>query len=157
MKLRLALGIGALSCFAFLPAGVFGQSQQQQQQGYSSQSQGKKEMQTVTGCLSKGQKPGEYTLTTQDGVKYNVFEKSEKLSKDVGNTVTITGHEWQASESGQAGSQYGDQSSSQSASQSGSQSQSANSSNMNQSANGAMKDLRVSHYTVVSQGCNTGR
>lgn len=130
MKLRLALGIGALSCFAFLPAGVFGQSQQQQSQESQASSQAssqKSNTQSVTGCLSKGEKPGEYTLTTSDGTKWNVYEKSEKLSSDVGNTVTITGHEWSPKES--------------------SKSSTDTNGNMN------MHDISVKHFSVVSQGC----
>jgi hypothetical protein len=58
-----------------------------------------------------------------------VFEKSEKLSNDVGKTVKITGHLMNPNEN--------------------SENSSANANaNMNQP-----KDITVSHYTVVSQSC----
>lgn len=45
---------------------------------------------TVTGCLSKGDKAGTYTITS-GGKATPVMSKSLKLDGHVGHTVTLTG------------------------------------------------------------------
>lgn len=46
---------------------------------------------TVTGCLQKGDEPGEYSITGEDGKTYGLRSKSVKLSQHLGHKVTITG------------------------------------------------------------------
>ncbi|HKR82672.1 MAG TPA: hypothetical protein VJS37_00785 [Terriglobales bacterium] len=46
---------------------------------------------TVTGCLQKGDEPGEYSITGNDGKTYGLRSKSVNLSKHLGHKVTITG------------------------------------------------------------------
>lgn len=46
---------------------------------------------TVTGCLQKGDEPGEYSITGEDGKTYGLRSKSVNLSQHVGHKVTITG------------------------------------------------------------------
>ena len=46
---------------------------------------------TVTGCLQKGDEPGEYSITGEDGKRYGLRSKSVDLSKHVGHNVTVTG------------------------------------------------------------------
>jgi hypothetical protein len=46
---------------------------------------------TVTGCLQKGDKAGEYSITGEDGKRYGLRSKSVDLSKHVGHKVTVTG------------------------------------------------------------------
>ncbi len=46
---------------------------------------------TVTGCLQKGDEPGEYSITGEDGKRYGLRSKSVDLSKHVGHKVTVTG------------------------------------------------------------------
>jgi len=46
---------------------------------------------TVTGCLQKGDEPGEYSITGEDGKTYGLRSKSVNLSKHLGHKVTVTG------------------------------------------------------------------
>lgn len=47
--------------------------------------------QSVTGCLQKGDEPGEYSITGEDGKTYGLSSKAVDLSKHVGHKVTVTG------------------------------------------------------------------
>ena len=46
---------------------------------------------TVTGCLQKGDEPGEYSITGTDGKTYGLRSKTVSLSKHLGHKVTVTG------------------------------------------------------------------
>ena len=46
---------------------------------------------TVTGCLQKGDEPGEYSIKADDGKTYGLRSKTVSLSKHLGHKVTITG------------------------------------------------------------------
>jgi hypothetical protein len=46
---------------------------------------------TVTGCLQKGDQPGEITLTAADGKIYDLRSDSVKLDEHIGHQVTATG------------------------------------------------------------------
>jgi hypothetical protein len=46
---------------------------------------------TVTGCLQKGDEPGEYSITGEDGKTYGLRSKAVKLSEHLGHKVTVTG------------------------------------------------------------------
>jgi|SRR2546427_2740623 len=46
---------------------------------------------TVTGCLQKGDEPGEFSITGQDGKTWGLRSTSVKLDKHVGHTVTVAG------------------------------------------------------------------
>jgi len=46
---------------------------------------------TVTGCLQKGDEPGEYSITGENGKTYGLRSKAVKLSQHLGHKVTITG------------------------------------------------------------------
>src|SRR5258705_5416246 len=48
-------------------------------------------MQTVTGCLQKGDEPGEFALTGEDGKLWELRSSAVKLEDHVGHKVTITG------------------------------------------------------------------
>jgi hypothetical protein len=53
----------------------------------------------VTGCLQKGDQPGEITLTAADGKIYDLRSDSVKLDEHIGHQVTATGtvtHEMKA-------------------------------------------------------------
>jgi hypothetical protein len=59
---------------------------------------------TVTGCLQKGDKPGEYILTAEDAKRYGLQSKSVDLSKHVGHKVPVTGTKMRgANEENEAG------------------------------------------------------
>ena len=46
---------------------------------------------SVTGCLQKGDEPGEYSITGEDGKTYGLRSKSVNLSEHLGHKVTVTG------------------------------------------------------------------
>lgn len=46
---------------------------------------------TVTGCLQKGDEPGEYSITGEDGKIYGLRSKAVNLSEHLGHKVTVTG------------------------------------------------------------------
>src|SRR5438067_11046541 len=46
---------------------------------------------TVTGCLQKGDEPGEFSITGENGKMYGLRSKTVKLSEHLGHKVTITG------------------------------------------------------------------
>jgi len=46
---------------------------------------------TVTGCLQKGDEPGEYSITGSEGKTYGLRSQNVDLSKHLGHKVTITG------------------------------------------------------------------
>ena len=53
---------------------------------------------TVTGCLTKGDEKGEYTLTGKDGKKYGLSSTKVDLSKHLGHTVTVVGTKYKEQE-----------------------------------------------------------
>jgi hypothetical protein len=58
-------------------------------------------MQTVTGCLQKGDEPGEFSITGEDGKTWGLRSAAVKLDPHVGHKVTVTGsrkHESKAEE-----------------------------------------------------------
>jgi len=46
---------------------------------------------TVTGCLQKGDEPGEFSITGKDGKTWGLRSKTVKLEEHVGHQVTVTG------------------------------------------------------------------
>jgi hypothetical protein len=55
----------------------------------------------VTGCVQKGDQPGEITLTAADGKIYDLRSDTVKFDEHVGHQVTATGivtHETKAEE-----------------------------------------------------------
>src|SRR5712671_3797339 len=46
---------------------------------------------TVTGCLQKGDEPGEFSITAADGKTWELRSKTVKLDQHVGHQVTVTG------------------------------------------------------------------
>lgn len=46
---------------------------------------------TVTGCLQKGDEPGEYSIKAEDGKTYGLRSKTVNLSKHLSHKVTVTG------------------------------------------------------------------
>src|SRR6266852_8475158 len=47
--------------------------------------------QSVTGCLQKGDEPGEFSITGADGKTWGLRSSNVKLEQHVGHQVTITG------------------------------------------------------------------
>ena len=85
MKARLTLGLVALCGLSLLPA--IGAAQNETKDKDAS-------LRTLTGCLSNGDKAGEYNLVTPEGNTWEIHTKTVKLSEHVGHTVTISGKVW---------------------------------------------------------------
>ncbi|SRR5712692_534989 len=47
--------------------------------------------QSVTGCLQKGDEPGEFAITGADGNTWGLYSKTVKLEPHIGHEVTVTG------------------------------------------------------------------
>ena len=48
-------------------------------------------MQSVTGCMQKGDEPGEFSITGEDGKTWGLHSKTVKLDDHLGHKVTVTG------------------------------------------------------------------
>jgi hypothetical protein len=46
---------------------------------------------SVTGCLQKGDEPGEYSITRENGKTYGLRSNAVDLSQHLGHKVTVTG------------------------------------------------------------------
>jgi len=90
MKLKMTLGFLALCGLATVPAGF---ATPQSNTGDDNKSAS---VRTLTGCLSSGDKQGEYNLVAEDGGTWELHSKGAKLSSHVGHTVTVTGKVWHA-------------------------------------------------------------
>jgi len=88
MKLKLTFGLLALSSLAVAPMSTFSQDTAASSQDKSA------DVRTITGCLSAGDKDGEYNLTANDGSTWEIRSKTVKLAPHVGHTVTVTGKVW---------------------------------------------------------------
>jgi hypothetical protein len=89
MKSRLALSFLALSSLAMVPSMSFARQDDSMQDKSDS-------VRTLTGCLSRGDKAGEYDLMAGDGSTWELHAKTVRLSKHIGHTVTVTGKVWHA-------------------------------------------------------------
>jgi hypothetical protein len=77
------------------------ESAPQEQQEKKAERKPAQHMETVTGCLQKGDEPGEFSITGEDGKTWGLHSASVKLDKHLGHTVTVTGsrtHESKAQE-----------------------------------------------------------
>ena len=88
MKAKLALSFLALSSLAMVPRVSFATQEDTQKKSDSTR--------TLTGCLSAGDKSGEYHLTADDGSTWTLHSKNAKLGDHVGHTVTVNGRVWHA-------------------------------------------------------------
>ena len=55
------------------------------------ESKAKKEAKTVTGCLQKGDEPGEFSIQGEDGKVWGLKSSSVKLEEHLGHKVSVTG------------------------------------------------------------------
>lgn len=88
MKMKLTLSLLALSGMALLPLIGVAATPQDNPSGKSAS------VRTLSGCLSAGDKSGEYTLTTENGNTWELSSKTVKLRDHVGHTVKVTGDVW---------------------------------------------------------------
>src|ERR1700681_4127667 len=83
MKAKIALSFLALSSLAMVPRVSFAAQEDTQKKSDSTR--------TLTGCLSAGDKSGQYNLTADDGSTWTLTSKNAKLGDHVGHTVTVNG------------------------------------------------------------------
>ncbi len=88
MKSTIALSFLAMSSLAMVPSLSLAGAKPAQDKSAS--------IRTLTGCLSRGEKAGEYDLKAEDGSTWELNTKTVKLSRHVGHTVTVTGKVWHA-------------------------------------------------------------
>lgn len=84
MKLKMGLVVAALFGL-MVPVTMQAQPAQNETSNKSAS------VRSITGCLSNGDKAGEYKLVTSEGNTWEVQSKTVKLSPHVGHTVTVTG------------------------------------------------------------------
>jgi len=60
-----------------------------------------KEAKTVTGCLQKGDEPGEFALKADDGKVWELKSSSVKLEEHLGHKVSVTGSGKEESRAGE--------------------------------------------------------
>lgn len=90
MKARFMVGLLVLSGTVLLPAGGWSRARQDADKDKDAATR------TLAGCLSRGEKEGEYNLTAEDGSTWEIQSKTVKLSDHVGHTVRVTGKVWHA-------------------------------------------------------------
>jgi hypothetical protein len=88
MKTKLVLSFLALSSLAILPSMSLAAQEGSEKKSDS--------VRTLTGCLSSGDKSGEYDLVAEDGSTWELHSKTAKLADHVGHTVTVSGRVWHA-------------------------------------------------------------
>lgn len=88
MKIKLTLSLLALSAMTLLPFVGVAAAPQDNPNGKTAN------VRTLSGCLSAGDKSGEYTLTTESGNTWELNSKTVKLHDHVGHTVKVTGDVW---------------------------------------------------------------
>jgi hypothetical protein len=88
MKTKLVLSFLALSSLAMLPSMSLAAQHDSEKKSDS--------VRTLTGCLSSGDKSGEYDLVAEDGSTWELHSKTAKLADHVGHTVTVSGRVWHA-------------------------------------------------------------
>lgn len=89
MKARSMVGLLVLSGTVLLPAGGWSRARQDN----ADKDAGTR---TLAGCLSRGEKEGEYNLRAEDGSTWEIQSKTVKLSDHVGHMVRLTGKVWHA-------------------------------------------------------------
>ena len=95
---KLAFWLIPILCLSLSPIGLA--------QGTAPENQEKKadksaHTQSVTGCLQKGDEPGEFSITGEDGKTWGLRSTSVKLDEHLGHKVNVTGtttHETKAEE-----------------------------------------------------------
>ena len=90
---KLAFWLIPILCLSLCPVALIAQTAAPEKKAEKSQ--------TVTGCLQKGDEPGEFSITGEDGKTWGLRSTSVKLDEHLGHKVTVTGsttHETKAEE-----------------------------------------------------------
>ncbi len=131
---RLSLGMAAIIFVSFCVLTVHAQENTQPEM-----KQGKAEHKTassattVTGCLQKGQEPGGFYITGDDGKIWELTGTKVKLGDHVGHQVTVTGRPTHGSKQKE---------------------QKVGASEKKEAAGNEHADLRVRSLKMVSDACN---
>jgi hypothetical protein len=91
---KLAFRLIPIVCLSLCPIALVAQSA-------APEKKAEKSSHTVTGCLQKGDAPGEFSITGEDGKTWGLRSASVKLDQHLGHKVTVTGsttHETKAEE-----------------------------------------------------------
>src|SRR6202165_1746462 len=73
----------------------------QEQEEKKAEQKPMRHMETITGCLQKGDEPGEFSIIGKDGTTWGLHSTNVKLDTHLGHTVTVAGsrtHESKAQE-----------------------------------------------------------
>jgi hypothetical protein len=90
---KLAFWLIPIVCLSLCPVALIAQTAAPEKKAEKSQ--------TVTGCLQKGDEPGEFSIKGEDGKTWGLRSTSVKLDQHLGHKVTVTGsttHETKAEE-----------------------------------------------------------
>src|ERR1700758_5471258 len=92
-KLMLVFGSIAFTLLVSLGAlAQYGQDNSAKPEAQGSQAkESTKGTKTVTGCLQKGDEPGEFSLQAEDGKVWGLKSSSVKLEEHLGHKVSVTG------------------------------------------------------------------
>jgi hypothetical protein len=96
---KLALWVIPVICLSLCPAAALAQADSPDKQEKTAAKPAHSH--TVTGCLAKGDEPGEFSITGEDGKTWGLRSATVKLDPHVGHKVTVTGskaHESKAAE-----------------------------------------------------------
>jgi SH3 domain-containing YSC84-like protein 1 len=63
----------------------------QEQQEKKAEQKPTRHVETITGCLQKGDEPGEFSIIGKDGKTWELHSTNVKLDKHLGHTVTVAG------------------------------------------------------------------
>ena len=89
------LVFGWMTFMLFVSLGAFAQYGQADQTKSGAQeskaTKSAKEAKTVTGCLQKGDEPGEFSIKGEDGKVWGLKSSSVKLEEHLGHKVSVTG------------------------------------------------------------------
>jgi hypothetical protein len=86
---KLALWVIPIICLSLCPAASLAQADSPEKQEKTAAKPA--HTHTVTGCLAKGDEPGEFSITGEDGKTWGLRSATVKLDPHVGHKVTVTG------------------------------------------------------------------
>ena len=95
---KLAFWLIPILCLSLCPIALIAQGTASEKQEKKAE---KAHTQSVTGCLQKGDEPGEFSITGEDGKTWGLRSTSVKLDQHLGHKVIVTGtttHETKAEE-----------------------------------------------------------
>ena len=86
-----SLVFGSIVFAIVVSMSAFAQDNDAKSSSQDSQKASAKEAKTVTGCLQKGDEPGEFALKAEDGKVWELKSSNVKLEEHLGHKVSVTG------------------------------------------------------------------